>query len=406
MAPKQKLTKRIVDTLQPAQNDYVLRDTEIPGFGVKITPKGRKVYFLYYRTAAGRERRPSIGKHGEVTCEQARKIASTWLADVKKGGDPSGERKTKRKVETLKEFAGRYARDYSPKRKRPGTLKTDETNLRCHILPELGNLKVDEIDHSDVDRMHRSSSDTPGAANRSLDLLSHMMNVAEREGLRPINSNPCRYIERYKLKKRQRFLSAKELAHIANALAEAERDSTELPGVIALIRLLLFTGARLSEIKLLKWDFVDFDGKCLRLPESKTGPKTIYLPAPALEILNGLSRQDGNPYVIVGAKPGTHLVNIQKPWRRIRRRAGLDDVRLHDLRHSFASVGVAGGLSLPIIGELLGHSKPSTTAIYAHLANDPVKQAAEEIGKRIKDAMNQCAASNNDKIHVDRQTIV
>ena len=171
-----------------------------------------------------------------------------------------------------------------------------------------------------------------------------------------------------------------------------------MPGVMAAIRLLLFTGARLSEVLTLRWEFVDFTGQCLRLPDSKTGAKIVYLPPPALEVLEALERQEGNPYVIVGSKPGTHLVNLQKPWRRIRKRAGLEDVRIHDLRHSFASVAVAGGETLPIIGALLGHSRPTTTARYAHLAADPLKQAANRTGVWIAAAM---AGEKPPKAHAD-----
>jgi integrase len=170
-------------------------------------------------------------------------------------------------------------------------------------------------------------------------------------------------------------------------LAEAERTQTEMPSVIAALRLLLFTGCRLSEILTLSWDEVDLENQCLRLRESKTGAKVVYLPPPAIEVLSVIERQDDNPFVIVGAKRGSHLVNLQKPWRRIRAKAGLEDVRIHDLRHSFASVAAASGLSLPIIGALLGHNQPQTTQRYAHLAADPLRQAANQIAIEIARAM-------------------
>ena len=167
----------------------------------------------------------------------------------------------------------------------------------------------------------------------------------------------------------------------------AERDGGETAFVIAAIRLLLFTGARLGEILGLRWNHVDFERACLRLPDSKTGQKVLYLSAPALEVLAGLPRLDGNPHVICGEREGAHLVNLEKPWRRLRARSGLDDVRLHDLRHSFASFGAAGGLSLPMIGKLLGHTQAATTERYAHLAADPIRAANEAIGERIAAVM-------------------
>ena len=185
----------------------------------------------------------------------------------------------------------------------------------------------------------------------------------------------------------ERFLSNEELARLGDVLAEAERTRTDNPSAIAAIRLLLFTGCRRSEILTLKWEHVDFEGQCLRIPESKTGSKTVYLSPPALEVLAGIDREERGPYVITGAKPGSHLVNLTKPWQRIRKKAELEGVRIHDLRHSFASMAVAGGLSLPVIGALLGHTQPATTHRYAHLAADPLKQAANLTGNRIAAAM-------------------
>ena len=213
------------------------------------------------------------------------------------------------------------------------------------------------------------------------------MNVAEKWGLRPDNTNPCRHVDKYPERKSRRFLSEAELAQLAQALADIEQTGTEMRSAIAAIRLLVFSGARLSEILTLRWEYVDIEGQCLRLPDSKTGAKEIYLPPAALEVISDLEQQDGNPYVIVGKKPGSHLVNLQKPWRRIRRKAGLTDLRTHDLRHSFASMAVAGGLSLPVIGALLGHTQAATTQRYAHLAADPLKQAANLTGNRIAAAM-------------------
>jgi integrase len=229
--------------------------------------------------------------------------------------------------------------------------------------------------------------DTPGAANRTLALLSKMLNLAEKWELRPDGSNPCRHVDKYPERKMERFLSVDELGRLGAVLAEAERTATELPSVIAAVRLLMFTGARFGEILNLEWSHVDFERSCLRLPESKTGAKVIHLNAPALEVLNGIER-DGSPWVIAGRDPDKPLVNLRKPWHRIRAKAGLEGVRLHDLRHSFASVGAAGGLSLPMIGALLGHTQAATTQRYAHLAADPLKQAADMIGERIRAATN------------------
>jgi integrase len=232
-------------------------------------------------------------------------------------------------------------------------------------------------------RLHQSMRDTPGAANRCLALLSKMMNLAEQWGERPDGSNPCRHVEKYRESKRDRFLSVAELARLG---AACKQDGAIGPSFLALVRLLIFTGARLSEIQKAQWDWVDFESSVLRLPDSKTGAKTIMLPAPALDVLARIDRVNGNPYIIAG-EGNRYLVNVWKQWATLRELAELKDIRLHDLRHSFASIGAAGGMSLNIIGGLLGHRQTQTTSRYAHLANDPLKAAANQIAGTIAATM-------------------
>jgi len=220
-----------------------------------------------------------------------------------------------------------------------------------------------------------------------LAVLSKLFNWAEQHGHRPDGSNPCRHVEKYREQHRERFLSATELARLGGALRSCESDGAVTPWTASAVRLLVFTGARLSEILTARWSWVDLDAGTLTLPDSKTGRKIIYLSAPALEVLADLPRVEDNPYVVCGRKVGAHLVNLQKPWRAIRSRADLDNVRIHDLRHSFASVAAAGGLSLPLIGAMLGHSQPATTARYAHLAADPVRAASASVAGQIAAAM-------------------
>ena len=301
---------------------------------------------------------------------------------MRKGGDPKD-----RQVATVAELADRYMEEHARPKKRPRSVESDETNLRLHVLPALGKYEITTITRADISAMHHDMRGTPGAANRVLSLTSKMFNLAEKWGLRPQNSNPCRHVERFGERKLERFLSTEELGRLGAALSQAEAEKSESKSVIACIQLLIFTGARKGEILGLRWDQVDLENGILRLEQSKTGPKTIYLPAPAFEVLEKIERQPDNPYVIVGAKPGRPFTNITLPWYRIRKRAGLDDVRLHDLRHSFAAVGAAGGLRLHVIGGLLGHTQSATTLRYAHLAADPLRQASETIGGRIAAAM-------------------
>jgi integrase len=233
------------------------------------------------------------------------------------------------------------------------TLEEYERLLRKLTFPVLGAHPIDAIDRPAIAKLHHALADTPRQANHVLSVLSKVMSWAAKRGLLSSDANPCRGIDRYRENKRERFLSAAELSRLGEALREAEREKTLAPYAIAAIRLLLLTGARKNEILSLKWDYVDPDNRLLRLPRSKTGPKSIYLTTAAAEILRSLPRVQGNPFVIVGEKPGVHLVNLQKPWDRIRVRAGLEDVRLHDLRHSYASVGATGGLSLLFVGSCL-----------------------------------------------------
>jgi integrase len=283
-------------------------------------------------------------------------------------------------------LAKRYLDEHARPKKKPSSIEADERNLNNHVLPALRQRPVAEVTRADIMRLHHQMRHAPGACNRTLALLSKMFNLAELWGLRPDGSNPCRHVEHYPENKLERFLANEELKQLADALAEAERTQLIAQSAIAAIRLLLFTGCRVGEILSLQWHHVDEAGQCLRLPDSKIGAKVVHLNAPALEVLSRIGRKDGNPYVITGRGDGP-LGNLQRPWVSIRKAAGVEDVRIHDLRHSFASVGIAGGLSLPIIGKLLGHSQPVTTARYAHLANDPLKQATDMIGRRIAAAM-------------------
>jgi integrase len=383
-----KLTKRVVEAVKlDPERELFIWDTELPGFGLRVYPSGRRIYIAQYRTKTGRQRRAVIGPHGPVTAESARSTVRNMLAEVHKGGDPAGEASAARTAPTMAELCDRYLDEHASQHKKESSAVEDRRLISNLLRPSLGRRKAVNLDRQDVLKLHQSLRDTPYQANRVLALLSTMMTLAERWGLRPDGSNPCRHVQKFKEHKRERFLSEEELARLAETLTEIEQAQSELPSVVPAIRLLLFTGARRSEILTLRWEHVDLDGQCLRLPDSKTGAKVIYLPPAGLEVLACLEQQEGNPYVIVGGKPGAHLVNLQKPWRRIRAKAGLDDVRIHDLRHSFASMAVAGGLSLPVIGALLGHSQPQTTARYAHLADDPLKQAVNITGGRIAAAM-------------------
>ncbi len=373
-----KLTKRAVDAAKAGETFW---DDELPGFGLRVSDRGARSFVVKYR-AHGRQRWVTIGRYGVFTPDQARTEAKRILGEVAKGGDPAAEKAKSREGVTFAEFAKRYVAEYSEAHKKPASRDADRFHLKNHLVPRLGSARLDAISRQEVAKLHASLKDRPYTANRVITLLSHMFAVAARWGVVADGVNPCLHVTKFREHSRERFLSPAELNRLGRALAVVDRAG-KAPYVVAAIRLLLFTGARLNEILSLRWEYVDEAGRLLRLPDSKTGAKTIPLAPAALEVLRDLPRQADNPFVICGAVPGAHLVNLQKPWRRIRKAALLPDVRIHDLRHSYASVAVSGGMSLPLIGSLLGHREHSTTQRYAHLADDPRLAAADAVAATI-----------------------
>lgn len=380
-----RLNKRSVEAIEADDGkDVVVWDSELKGFGVRVKPSGRRTYIIQYRNAQGRSRRFTVGQHGRMTVEQARKEARQLLADVDRGVDPAEDRRSTRKAPTMDELAERYIREHAVPKKKPKSVESDRLLFRKHILPHLGKRKAAEITRADVEKLHQQIGATKKTtANRMVALLSKAFNLAEVWGWRPDNSNPCRHVQRFKERRVERYLSRSELNRLLEALTQAESEQTEMPSVVAAIRLLLFTGCRMGEILHLRWADVDLERRLLLLPDSKTGRKTVLLNEPAIQVLEAIERIPGNPHVIVGRHGRGHLVNLKDPWRRIRKQLNIEDVRIHDLRHTFASFGVAAGFSLPVIGKSLGHRNVATTERYAHLGEDPVRAMVESVGAAI-----------------------
>ena len=397
-----KLTKRCVDAARPGTKVQILWDTDLAGFGLKVTKAGTKIYVLQYRFNR-RLRRYTIGRHGSPwTPEKARREAVKLYGLIADGIDPADAKARLRDELTVGELCDLWLTEGNATKK-PSTLATDTRNVERHIKPLLGKKGVRLITVADIERFQRdvisgkTASDIrtgpkgrsivrggKGTAARTIGVLSAVFSFAVRRNIRP--DNPVKGVKVFKGEPKERFLSVSELAQLGEALESCEREGLN-PTALAAIKLLIFTGARKSEILSLKWDWVDFERCCLRLPDSKTGAKVVPLGAPALELLASLPRFEGNDYVLASTKNDGHLVGLQKIWVQVRTKAELENVRIHDLRHSFASVAVAGGDSLYLVGKVLGHKQARTTEIYAHLHDDPVRAVADRTAKAIAAAM-------------------
>lgn len=384
---KGKLTKRSVEQLAVKEKDYIVFDGDLPGFGVRVMPSGKRFFLIQYRRH-GRTRRVMLGQFGPITAERARREAMVMLGNVRGAdGDPAALRDQERQSATVKELGERFLREHVAVRCKPRTQSEYKRAVDLFIAPFFRTQRARAVAPADVAELHGAHAHIPYQANRTLGVLSKMMSLAETWGIRDKHSNPCEDIERYPEHKRERFLSAKEIQRLGAVLKQAETDGSESQYAVAAFRLLLLTGCRLSEIQTLRWAYVNLDENELNLPDSKTGAKIVHFGQSVHDLLSKLPQVEGNPYVIVGKVAENYLIDLQKPWRRIRTAAGLEGVRIHDLRHTFASGGLLVGEGLPMIGKLLGHTQIQTTARYAHLADDPVKAAATRISGQLAAAL-------------------
>ena len=373
------LSSRTVGRLK-VERDTVFWDRELTGFGVRVYPSGGKVYVAQARGPGG-PKRVTVGRHGVLSAEQARQRAALIIARVKAGETPVPEPMAARHAggPTVGELAERFLEEYAAVRYKPGTTAWTRTMVRRHIVPEFGKLPLEALERAQVTELHHRLYVSPSTANKVVRTLSLMYRLAEGWGMAPEGCNPCRSVVRYPERGRERFLTDEEFIRLGKVLDEAGTRGGASPSAVAALRLLMLTGCRKSEILTLRWDHVAFEAGELRLPDSKTGARVVPLSPSAVKVLAALPRAPGNPWVIPGRQPGTHMRALGDAWEVIRTRAELEDVRIHDLRHSFASRALALGESLPMIGKLLGHSQMETTSRYAHLARDSVHQSAARI---------------------------
>ena len=377
-----RLTKRIIDSLEVTGADHIIWDSQLSGFGIRISPKGRKTFVVQYRHH-GKSKKVRLGKYGLVTVDQARKEAQTILGALASGKNPSIAVQRHIKSPTLYKVAKRFLDEYLAVRLKPGTQANYRQILKCYVLPVLGNRKIVNIHRTDIAALHLSLKDVPNQANRCVLVLSKIFNLCEEWGLREQSQNPCKHVQRYKENKRHRFLSKAELSHLWKILDKVALENTTSIYAVNAYKLLILTGCRLGEIQTLKWSYIR--GHHVEFPDTKTGYKRLPLNDAAIAIFKQTPQQPDNDYVICGEKAGSHIVNLQKSWRRIRKQAGLDDVRIHDLRHTFASHAVMGGTPLALVSRLLGHSKITTTMRYAHLADAELAKASNGIGNQLLD---------------------
>jgi integrase len=395
-----KISKRTVDAAAPGVFLWDAGDGAVKGFGLKSTPIS-KVYILQYRMG-GRgypARRYTIGKHGSPwTAEKARAEAKRLLSIVASGSDPAAEKAAAKAEMTVADLCDLYVAEGGATKK-PGTLLADRVEIERHIKPLIGRKKARTLARADVERMMREIADGKTAISIESTKLRGRVIVTGGQGMarkcvirvaaiynfaiaREIyQSNPAKGIKKYPERKSERFLSAAELARLGEAFSRATLAGKSPIGIVAL-RLLALTGCRKAEILDLEWDHVDIENGCLRLPDSKTGRKVVPIGAAALSLLASLPRFEGNPFVLPGNGKARYG-GVERLWRAVRSDAGLDGLRIHDLRHSFAAVGAVGGDSLLVIGAILGHRNASTTQRYAHLSDDPVRAAADRISSSI-----------------------
>ena len=376
--PKSTFAKRL-RAARPREKAYEVRDDTVSGLGVTIQPTSVRTFFLA-RMVHGKRRYATIGSTGTTTVPEARREARRLIASyIEPAKTGSGPRAPGHPMTAFaEEFLERHGR-----RCKPRTVETNTRIVRQNILPALGHMTVDSITADDVKRWFASLGERPGLANRAMPVLSIMMRMAELWGYRAHNSHPCKRTRRYRMRPKERFLTADETARL-NAVLIC--DKFWCPHVVAIVRLLMLTGCRFGEIASLEWNWIK--GKRIHLPDSKSGPRKVWLSDAARAVIDAIPRYGEDcPYLFSSRPPTRHVETIQKQWDRIRDEAGLPGLRLHDLRHTWASVAAMNGVGMVTIAKLLGHALVETTARYAHLADGHLVETAQKIGDLIAEAM-------------------
>ena len=384
---KIKLTKSAVDAAKPQAQPIELRDTLVPGFLCKITPAGRKVFMLQYRTNAGERRKPALGMYGELTVEQARSLAQNWQAEVRRGGDPGAAKTEARKAPTVEELCKKFMEDYSKKRNKPSTRVGYQGVIDRCIIPLLGRKKVHDVKRPDVAGLMEKLSYKQTEANKAFSILRKMFNLAEVWGYRPDGTNPCRHVPMFPAGKSTHLISDEDMGKLFRQLDKIEVEGLENYVIPLAIRLQFEFAGRRSEIVTLEWEWVDLENRRVVWPDSKTGGMSKPLSEDAYRLLSTAPRQEGNPYVLPSPRhPGQHLTTGEYygGWCRALKAAGATHVGTHGIRHRSATDIANSGIPVKVGMALTAHKTVVMFMRYVHTEDDPVRRAAELVANRRK----------------------
>jgi integrase len=387
-----KLSEKIVARLNRETAAEVVFDDSLPGFGVRVKPSGHKSYIVQYRTIGGRSRRYTLGSVTILSLDAARKRARKLLVQVSDGADPAQLRVDQRRAGSIAELADRYFAEHVQAHNKPNTIAAVGRIIALRIKPELGHFSVTELSRAKLKQWHQSMAATPYEANRALAYCSKMLSLAATDWeLRP--DNPALGIKKFPETKRARFLTEAELEALGKALAEATHARIEKAPIILAIRLLALTGCRLSEVLGLSWKHIDLTKGVLWLDDAKGGSRAVPLGATAVQLLaeqeQGREAETNRSGLVCQTESGKPLPvsSVELAWRRICKRAGIADARLHDLRHTVGTYASGAGLNAFLIRDLLGHKSLAMTGRYVERNADPLRAAAEAVSSKIAAAM-------------------
>lgn len=405
--PTIKLTKTVVDSATPEDTDYELRDTVTPGFLCKITPTGRRVFMLAYRTNSGERRKPAIGTFGELTVDQARSIAQDWLAEVRRGKDPSAEKTAGRKAMTMKQLCDKFIEDYSVPKNRPSTVRSNRGYIKRHILPALGSKKARDVTRSDVSDIMTKMKRKGTTANRVLSCLRKMFNLAELWGARDDGTNPCRHVPKYPEKGKTRLITNDELIRIFDYMRRAEEEGLEHPFLTLAIRLQFTFAARMSEIASLQWEWVDFVNRRVVWPDSKTGEISKPMSEEAFLLLSNAASKEVSRFVVPAIFDHREPMSkdtYAKGWKRMLERSKVPHIGTHGIRHRATTEIANSGVPVKVGMQLTAHKTVTQFMRYVHTEDDPVREAAELVAFRRRVVLCPNLRSSEGEAQRDRAT--